>query len=38
MTPSVRRGEVLRRELVEMAERGEIAPAAVRYQSKEGVA
>jgi len=36
--PLTASGKILKRELVEMAKRGEIAPAAVRYQSKEGVA
>ncbi len=35
--PLTASGKILKRELVEMAKRGEIAPAAVRYQTKEGI-
>jgi acyl-CoA synthetase len=36
--PLTASGKILKRELVEMAKRGEIAPQPVRFQAKEGVA
>jgi acyl-CoA synthetase len=36
--PLTASGKILKRELVEMVKRGELAPAPVRYEKKEGVA